>query len=235
MTQLNVQVIQHVPFEGSGVIGEWMIDRGHKLATTKLYQGDVLPELDEFDWLVVMGGPMGVYDSGQYSWITDEQHFIQNAINAGKGVLGICLGAQFIAAALGMRVFKNEFREIGWFDLTRSQQIADTVLADCWPETVNVFHWHGDTFDLPKGAQRIAASEACKNQGFILNNRVVGFQFHMEVTNDSISALIENCGDELDGSSYVQSENELKATDPAEVNQLMVSVLECLEKELGIY
>lgn len=227
----RICVLQHVPFEGPAAIEKWIDDKGASLSVTKLYQGESLPSQNDFDWLIVMGGPMGVDDIEQYPWLIQERRFIFGTIESGKYVLGICLGAQLIAAALGAVVKKNEYREIGWFKVKRASHIAKTVLSDIWPESFEVFHWHGDTFDLPRGAKLLASSEACVNQGFILDNQVVGLQFHLEVTPDSVASLVENCSNELDGSEYVQSIDNLMATELLfiEANKLLYSVLERLE------
>jgi GMP synthase-like glutamine amidotransferase len=227
----RIHVLQHVPFEGPAAIEKWIGDKEASLSVTKLYQAESLPSQNDFDWLIVMGGPMGTDDIEQYPWLMQERGFILETIETGKCVLGICLGAQLIAAALGAVVKKNEYREIGWFKVKHAPHITKTVLSDIWPESIEVFHWHGDTFELPEGSKLLASSEACVNQGFILDNRVVGLQFHLEVTPDSVATLVENCSHELDGSEYVQSIDNLVATELVfiEANKLLYSVLKKLE------
>ena len=205
--------------------------RGHHLSSTRFYLGHSLPALSEFDWLIVMGGPMGVHDEVQFPWLKDEKNVIRESIEAGKIVLGICLGAQLIADALGARVFKNEYREIGWFPIEKKIGVNESKLADVFPEACEVFHWHGDTFEIPAGARILASSQACPNQGFILDDRVVGLQFHLETTLESAAALIKNCRKELDGSKYVQSEDEM-LSDPIRflrINGIMQALLNKLE------
>ena len=141
----------------------YFLDRGHQLSSTHFYLGNPLPSVAEFDWLIVMGGPMGVYDEIEFPWLKGEKSFIQESIDSGKIVLGICLGAQLIANALGARVFKNPYREIGWFPIERKLNTTDSILADVFPEELEVFHWHGDTYELPKGARLLVSSEACRN------------------------------------------------------------------------
>jgi GMP synthase-like glutamine amidotransferase len=180
-----------------------------------------------------MGGPMGIYDEKIYPWLYEEKKIIKTAINSGKIVLGICLGAQLIADALGAKVYKNQYREIGWFDIKRSPASENTILYEVFPEHAEVFHWHGDTFDIPEGASILAESEACKNQGFVLENRIVAFQFHLETTRQSAEALIENCREDLDGSRFVQIESELLSNNQrfSNINKIMFAILEVLEKE----
>ena len=162
---MRVHYLQHVPFEGIGSIKNFLIEKGHELTCTKLYEKEKLPPAQNFDWLIVMGGPMGVYDEQIYPWLKLEKKFIKEAISSGKTVLGICLGAQLIADTLGARVYQNKYREIGWFDIIRSKEAENTLLAKALPQKAKVFHWHGDTFDIPNGAIPLARSEACQNQG----------------------------------------------------------------------
>jgi len=229
---MKIHHLQHVPFEGLGSMQAVLEEKGHLLSSTHLYANQDFPSLDDIDWLIVMGGPMGVYDEEVYPWLETEKKFISDAIDSGKIVLGICLGAQLIADVLGARVYKNAHREIGWFDISRSADADSTILSKAIPEQVEAFHWHGDTFEIPEGATLVAESVACKNQGFIMDDRVLAFQFHLETTQESAISLIDNCGDELDGSSYVQSKNEILSNPQrfSNINQVMRSVLEALER-----
>lgn len=229
---MRVHYLQHVPFEGIGSIEKFLIEKGHDLTCTKLYEKEELPPVHDFDWLIVMGGPMGVHDEQIYPWLKLEKKFIKEAIFSGKTVLGICLGAQLIAHSLGARVYKNKYREIGWFDIIRSKETENTLLAKAFPQKAKVFHWHGDTFDIPDGAIPLAKSEACPNQGFIFEDRVMAFQFHLETTLTSAKKLVDNCRGELDGSKYVQSENKILsgAKRFSSINKIMLSVLETIDR-----
>ena len=229
---MRIHYLQHVPFEGLGTMESFFIKRGHRLSSTHFYLGNSLPPIADFDWLIVMGGPMGVYDEIEFSWLKEEKDFIRKSIQSGKVVLGICLGAQLIADALGAGVFKNQYREIGWFPIVRKIDANDSDLAGVFPETLEVFHWHGDTFEMPKSAKLLASSEACRNQGFIWDSRVVGLQFHLETTAETAAALIQNCRAELDGSKYVQSEAEMLSDETKflRINTIMHALLERLER-----
>ncbi|MCD4804162.1 MAG: type 1 glutamine amidotransferase [Desulfobacterales bacterium] len=228
---MRIHYLQHVPFEDLSSIEPILREKAHELTATHLYKGQQMPLVKKIDWLIVMGGPMGIYDEVKYPWLNAEKLFIKEAIESNKIVLGICLGAQLIADALGAKVYQNKHREIGWFNISRSPEVDDTVLSEVIPDQIEVFHWHGDTFDIPQRAKAIGASEACRNQGFIINNRIVGFQFHLETTLQSASALINNCRDELDKSQYVQTESEILSDNQrfTNINQVMYSVLESLE------
>lgn len=233
---MRIHHLQHVPFEGLGSIESVLREKGHQLSATHLYAGQPLPSVTDIDWLIVMGGPMGVHDEESYPWLKMEKQFIRQVIESGKIVLGICLGAQLIAAALGAKVYRNQHREIGWFKISRALEAADSILATALPDRVEAFHWHGDSFDIPAGAKRLAASEACRNQGFILEDRIVGLQFHLETTLQSAAALIANCKAELDGSRYVQTATEMLADNRkfATINQVMLSVLDMLENQHSV-
>jgi len=190
---LRIHYLQHVPFEGLGTMEKWIRNRKHELSCTRLFIGETLPQLTAFDFLVIMGGPMGIYDVEEYPWLNDEKTFIKTSICAGKIVLGICLGAQLMAEALGAEISKNTDKEIGWFPIKKSAQLAASDYSFLLPDELDVFHWHGDTFAIPEGAIRLAGSEACKNQGFLSGDRVLGLQFHLESTVDGVQELIHHC------------------------------------------
>jgi GMP synthase (glutamine-hydrolysing) len=230
---MRVHYLQHVPFEGLSSIEPILKERGHIISSTHLYAQQTLPKVSDIDWLIIMGGPMGVYDEAIYPWLGAEKKFIKETIESEKIVLGICLGAQLIADVLGARIVKNKYKEIGWFQINHSIESQDTILSSVIPDHTEVFHWHGDTFNIPEGAKTLASSEACTNQGFILNDKVVGFQFHLESTISSAPSLIENCRDDLDDSQYVQTENEMLSDKLkfSRINQIMHSVLITLEKQ----
>jgi GMP synthase-like glutamine amidotransferase len=201
---MRIRCLQHVPFEGPAAIADWAADRGHSLAITHLYRGDGPPSPDAFDRLVVLGGPMGVGDEAEHRWLPAEKELLRRSVDAGKSVVGICLGAQLLAEVLGGRVYRGAHKEIGWFPI----ELTDPALA-CpafagLPRRLEVFHWHGDTFDLPVGALHLAASEACVNQAFCYGDRVLGLQFHLESTPESVRAIMTNCADEIVPAAWVQ-------------------------------
>ncbi len=205
---MNIHWFQHVPFEGLGSIEKWAGRNGHSLSCTRLFAGDPLPQYNQFGLLIVMGGPMGVYDEQEYQWLISEKSFIQTAIEIGKPVLGICLGAQLIANVLGTRVIANTQKEIGWFPVTRTDTIPER-LRGILPENQTVFHWHGDTFDLPADAVHLYFSNACRNQAFLYKDKVLGLQFHLETTLESAMPLIQNCRNELEPGTSIQTEKEI--------------------------
>jgi GMP synthase-like glutamine amidotransferase len=173
---------------------------------------------------------MGANDEDKLPWIRDEKRFIAEAIASGKSMLGICLGAQHIASALGAAVYSAREREIGWFPV---MGMSKCVGAFSFPEDIEAFHWHGDTFDLLNQAIHLAKSAACQNQAFQVGSRVVGLQFHLEVTPESINAIVTNCIDDLHPRRFVQSVDQLRTISSAsyaEVNILMEQVLDYLAR-----
>ncbi len=230
---MKVHHLQHVPFEGLSSIEFFLKEKGHQLSATHLYDNQHFPSVSNIDWLIVMGGPMSINNEDIYPWLREEKIFIKQAIDAGKIVLGICLGAQLIADVLGAKVYKNKHKEIGWFKINRLPEANKTILSMALPEQAEVFHWHGDTFDIPKQATPLVESAACKNQGFILHDRVAAFQFHLETTLESATALINNCRNELDGSLYVQAEKAMLSNIKkfSSINKIMFSVLDALESK----
>lgn len=207
---MRLHYLQHVPFENPGTILSWAAQNGHIVTGTPLYSGAPLPGGEEFDWLVVMGGPMNIYEEEKYPWLAREKAFIGQAIASGKVVIGLCLGAQLIADVIGGKVTKNPHKEIGWYPVHLSEQARLSPLFSFFPPQTVVFQWHGDTFSvLPGEAVCIARSEACENQAFVYRSRVFGFQFHLESTLAIIKGLIENCRDEMIADVYVQTPEEL--------------------------
>ncbi len=203
--RMKLHVFQHVPFEGLGAIEPWAIRRGHEIRVTRFFEGERLPRLGDVDWLVVLGGPMSVHEEATFPWLSSEKRFITEAITGGRRVLGICLGAQLVAAALGARVYANTYMEIGWFPVRRRPEAERSPLGRALPVEVEVFHWHGEAFDQPAGAIPLAESQACPNQGFVLSERVLGLQFHLETTPGAVAELVSNCPEDLGEGPFVQS------------------------------
>lgn len=209
MKKLKIHYFQHVPFEGLGSIEDWAKLNNHSLSSTHLYNNDKMPFISDFDWLIIMGGPMSVHDEEQYPWLIEEKRFIKQAVEAGKTVLGICLGSQLISSALGASVYRNTEKEIGWFNIQFSAHAQKSSLFSHMGKSLLTFHWHGETFDLPDNSIHLASSAACKNQGYIYKEKVLALQFHPEPTLQSLAQMIENGKDELREGKYIQTERRL--------------------------
>jgi GMP synthase (glutamine-hydrolysing) len=195
---MRALVLQHVAVEGPGTLAPYLEARGWRLETVALYEGARLPEeAREYQAVIVMGGPMGVYDEAEYPFLRAEHHFLQRIMAQGVPLLGICLGSQLLAKALGARVYRNAQKEIGWYsvDLTPAGT-ADPLFAGL-DSPVPVFQWHGDAFDLPAGAIPLASSPLCTHQAFRYGDRVYGLLFHLELTPAIIHRWIEAFQDEL--------------------------------------
>ncbi|HEY9262095.1 type 1 glutamine amidotransferase [Chitinophaga sp.] len=207
---MHIHYFQHVPFEGLSCIADWAAKGNHTLTHTRWYEKTDTAALADAEWLIIMGGPMGVYEQDQYPWMPNEIALIREAIQQNKKVLGICLGAQLVAAALDANVYPHTQTEIGWFPVDLSFQDKAAPLQTVLPQHFNTFHFHGDTFDVPAGATRFAASAACSHQAFIYNDRVIGLQFHMELTPESLQDML-NAGAATiaAGGSFIQSEEKI--------------------------
>jgi GMP synthase-like glutamine amidotransferase len=230
---MRLHYIQHVPFEGPANIGSWAEDQGWQISGTRLYGGEKLPGPDEFDWLVVMGGPMNIYEEKDYQWLAAEKRFIRKAVENDKIVLGICLGAQLIADVLGGRVVRNRHKEIGWYPVSLSPEGLASVPFKGFPNRFTAFHWHGDTFSLPPGAVMLAESEACPAQAFSANaGRVLALQFHLESSIESMRALIQNCSHELIDGEYIQGADAIlqRKENFLSIHETMLRLFENMKK-----
>ncbi|WP_457635935.1 type 1 glutamine amidotransferase [Persephonella sp.] len=226
---MRIHYIQHVHFETPANIFRWAEERGHSIKGTKLFLNEKLPDMNEFDFLVIMGGPMGVYDEDKFPWLVEEKRFIEKAVKEGKKILGICLGAQLIADVLGAKVYKNRYKEIGWFPVYKTKEAEKSEIFEDFPESFTAFHWHGDTFDIPEGALHTVRSEACENQAFEYEGRIIGLQFHLETNKESAQALIQNSVEELmEKGDYIQSPEEILSKDRnfKEIEKLLTQMLD---------
>ncbi len=207
---MKIHCLKHVPFEGPGWFAEWAGARDHEMLVTEVFDPDfTLPPSNIFDCLLVMGGPMGVHDEESCPWLAAEKQLIREAIDRGKSVIGVCLGAQLIADVCGAKVYPNDEKEIGWFPVVWHSDRAP-IPNHFANSPMTVFHWHGDTFDLPAGAVHLAESTACKNQAFLIDGRILGLQFHIESTPESVATLCENCADEIEpDAEYCQSVEQI--------------------------
>ena len=206
---MKLHVLQHAAYEGPGEIGTWAQKRGHTLSVSHLYNGDALPSLRDFDALVVMGGEMNIYEDRDWPWLKTERAFVGATLEAGKPVVGICLGAQLIADALGARVTQNPAYEIGWLPVRWTAEARAGFAS--MGESSTVLHWHGDTFNLPAGATRLAASEGCAEQGFVVPGKCLALQFHMEVNPELVKLYIDS-QDQWPKGGYVQEPGAINAS-----------------------
>jgi len=228
---MKVQVLQHVPFEDLGCIATWLAKHNAQTDYIRFYQGQTPPAEDLPDLVIALGGPMSVNDEAEHPWLEDEKRHVRALLSAQVPLLGICLGAQLVASATGQRVYPGPEREIGWFPIYATGNI-DTADTFSFPATLDAFHWHGETFDLPPGAQHIARSAVCENQAFQLGRRCIGVQFHLETTRQSMLSMLEHCAEDLQTTNrYVQRKDIIEAADDgyyAAVNRVMDQLLDYL-------
>ena len=209
-------LVQHVAFEGPGAIAQAVAEAGGALTVLRMDRGDLLPlpaVFAEVAGLVVMGGPMSVHDD--LAWLAEERALLRRAVEAGLPVLGVCLGAQQLAAALGAPVLEGPAPEygVGEVHLTTAA-ISDPVLGPA-PTPLPCVHWHGDTFGLPEGAVRLAGNAAYENQAFRFGDRAYGLQFHVEVT----ASLVAHWGPHLPPGVF------LRESDVAHVSRAGVDIV----------
>ncbi|MNI29958.1 glutamine amidotransferase [compost metagenome] len=195
---MRLHYLQHDYISGPGSITLWAEEHGAELSATMLYLDEAFPPLESVDWLFILGGPMNVDEVEQYPWLAREKRFIRDAIAAGKTVVGLCLGAQLIAEVIGGTVTANPQPEIGWLPVRWSDPAREHPQLSFFPETSVVLEWHSDTFcELPQEVQVMAESAACRHQMFVYRERVFGFQFHLEITEELLLQMIEGSGAEL--------------------------------------
>ena len=197
-------VLQHIECEDLGTIADAMSKRGIGYKYVRLFDGEPVPvETSRYTGIIILGGPMNVYEEDKYPYLKDEDILIKKAVRNDVPVLGICLGGQLIAKAAGARVHKGTKKEIGWYKLNLTEESRQDKVFNALPHELSVFQWHGDTFDIPEGATRLAGSELFPNQAYRIGSRIYGLQFHLEVTKEMINQWIAEYREELSTLDYI--------------------------------
>ncbi len=224
---MNIHFLQHVPFEGLGALENWVNRPGNKVTSTRLYEDTKLPFVELFDLLIILGGPMSVHDEDRYRFLVAEKVLIKRALEKGKKVIGICLGAQLIAEVIGGHVSLNTEQEIGWFPVSLSNEALSHPCFKDVSSTIDAFHWHGEFFSIPENCTPIGKTDACSTQGFIWKNQALALQFHLEITTQGIDGLIRNCSEDLNDGTFVQDSSQLLRPDLIEkTNALLVKIVD---------
>ncbi len=236
---MRIHCIQHETFEKLYCIEDWINEKGFELTTTKMFDPDYnFPNINDIDWLIIMGGRMNVDSEKRYPWIKQEKKFIGNAIKKGKIVLGICLGAQLIASHLGAKVYQQENEEVGFYSIYPPLETKKNEFTQIFPVGLHAFHWHKQTFDLPYEAEHLAYSEGTNYQAFEYEKRVFGLQFHIELNKEAILEMYENLWPfylsdyDLEEEPYMQKKEEASTHFGyiEENNKAMISLLEAILK-----
>lgn len=209
----RIVVIQHVEGEGLGIIEKVVRQKGIEVITVRVFKGERIPrEVQDYSGLIILGGPMGVYEDDLYPFIKEELTLIRNAIRCGIAVLGICLGSQLLAKAVGGDVYKGKKKEIGWYKIRLTDEGKKDGLFIGLPDEFTVFQWHGDTFDIPEGSICLASSETFPHQIIKVGKMAYGLQFHLEVTEGMIRDWVNVNDRELTSLGYINPEGILKDT-----------------------
>lgn len=217
---MRINVLQHTPNEGPGMIADWAHAHGHTMYVYHPYQFGVLPTADETEMLVILGGPMSPNDD--LPWIKQERDLIQQLLDQDVPMFGACYGAQQISKTLGYPVTKAPAKEVGWAPVARQSTVIPGI-----PTTMSVLHWHEEMFEIPAGATLLFSSDAVRNQGFIMNHRVVGLQFHFEPAADNVREMVVNDYRYIAGSVLDQSAKTILQTPvPPENKDILYTILD---------
>jgi GMP synthase-like glutamine amidotransferase len=219
LCKMRIHILQHHGFETAGMILDWAAENKYSVSHTLFFQEKpILPILDQLDILIIMGGTMSVQDEQKFPWLTLEKTFIRQAIEARKIILGICLGSQLLAEALGARVYQNHQNEIGFFPVYKTIQAKNECLLSHIPNPWIVFHWHGDTLEMPEDAIHLLYSEACEHQAF-RKGFCVGLQFHPEVDQKILYGMVEFEREALLQDVFTQNEIQILSGNKNESNR----------------
>lgn len=223
---MRIHTIIHALFEKPGIIESWAISKGHDLSSTHTYKGEILPDISTIDFLVIMGGPQSPIELDKYPYLRNEIILAKQAIDHGKAVLGVCLGAQIISESLGAKTERSPNKEIGVYPIYLTKEGEVDSIFKKFPKSLDVMHWHNDMPGIPQEAVLLAYSEGCPRQVIKYRDRVYGLQCHMEMTIELIKGMIEHCAGDLNPGKYIQQKEKLLANDMSEINNNMFFILD---------
>ncbi|ATO55137.1 MULTISPECIES: type 1 glutamine amidotransferase [Lactobacillaceae] len=223
---MRINVLQHTPNEGPGAILDWAQIHNHQVYIYHPYRFGYLPTAEKTDMLVILGGPMSPNDDLQ--WIKQERELIQGLLDRNVPMFGVCYGAQQITKTLGYAVTKSPAKEVGWAPVYRKSMVIPDL-----PDELLALHWHEEMFEIPYEAQLLFSSKAVKNQGFVLNHRVIGLQFHFEPQADNVREMVVNDFPYIKNSVLGQSATDiLKKTVPIENKRVLFKMLDYITEKL---
>lgn len=226
---MKVHCLQHTSFETPGCIVQWAKEKQVHFSITQTYRGEILPEIDAVDFLIVLGGPQSATELDLYPYLKAEISFIQQAIAQNKAVMGICLGAQLIGEALGASTEKSPHPEIGIFPIHILPEAKHDAVFSQFPQKIESAHWHSDMPGLASGMTILAGSEGCPRQAFRYGDRVYGLQCHFEMMKCNVEKLLTHCKDDLSPGLYIQEPEVFLSADFDAINQKMLIVLDHLK------
>jgi GMP synthase (glutamine-hydrolysing) len=234
---MRLHLLEHDPLDLSNTnMTQWAQEKGYPLTHTYVCNNEPLPSIDDFDWLMVMGGSPHAWEEDVNPWLAEEKTLIARTLESGKVIVGVCFGAQLLAEALGGKLFANSQKEIGWYEVTLTSEGQNSFLFSHLPTRFVSFHWHSDHFSLPHGCTRLAYSEPTANQAYICQGRpVVGLQFHPEYTRDMVRHFAAEEGHQWVKDRFVAGqETVLDQTDKIpDTYWLMARLLDNIEREFG--
>ena len=232
---MRIQLLEHDAEDFSRTnISLWAADKGYPVQQTYVCKNEELPALDSFDWLMVMGGSQHAWDEQGNPWLPEEKALVGEALAEGKLFLGICLGAQLLAEAMGGRIYPNTYKEIGWHEVSVNRKGRESFLFQNIPASFTTFHWHSDHFSLPRKCTRMASSKASENQAFVCNGRpAVGLQFHPEYTREMVAYYAREHSREWVPDLFVADKDTVLAATEAipDTYWLMETLLNNMERE----
>jgi GMP synthase (glutamine-hydrolysing) len=230
----HILIIKQVEQEGPGLIETILASNGWDLRIVELSHGEKLPsDFDETGALVVLGGPMNVYEEKQYPFLKEEEALIRKALIDEVPVLGICLGAQLLAKTCGAQIKKAPHKEIGWYKVEKTGDGKKDILFNAGSDRIQVFQWHEDTFDIPEGAVLLAEGKDCKNQAFRVGQNAYGLQFHIEVTEDMIRSWFQS-GEEADVEKILRDTKNVWENYHTEAKRILLSFMRIAESSLRL-
>lgn len=230
---MRIQFISHASFEKPGSIDSWITKKGYTSRTVSPYKGELLPPHDDYDFLIILGGPQSPTDLIKFPYLQDEITFTKKAIEHNKCILGICLGAQIIGEALGAITSRSPQKEIGAFPITLTEEgLIDPILKN-FPEQFKVMHWHNDMPGIPVGAKILAESPGCPRQIVRFKNNIYGFQCHFEMTLELINEMLSHCKNDLTPGLYIQSNEQMQSADYAQFNEKLDFILDQITNKIN--
>lgn len=225
---MKMLIVTHASFEKPGSIQSWAERNNHKITEVKPYKGESIPDVTDFDFVVVMGGPQSPLEIDKAPYLKNEIRMLSEALQQNKRIIGVCLGAQLIGEALGAKTERSPFREIGCYPLEILPEAKDDPIFGKLDQKVNVMHWHSDMPGMAAGAVLLAKSDGCPRQIYRYGDRVYGFQCHFELTKELVAEMTVHCPNDLATGKYIMTKDELMNVDYAAINAKMDMVLDCL-------